>query len=131
MFQRATLSLVATAAACAAAALIVFALGFALFALVEPTFGAAGAAASVAGVAALGIAFFAYMMARNAQRQKAESEHVTAQLSQILPQHIGAFAAERPLVGLAATLAAGFIAARHPGLVRDLISALSSSQERR
>lgn len=131
MFERATLSLVATAAACAAAALIVFALGFALYALLEPLLGSAGAAAGVAAAAAAGIGIFAFMTAQSAKARKAESERASAQVSQILPQYISAFAADRPLVGLAATVAAGFIATRYPGAVREIISALSATAERR
>ena len=53
MFDRAMAAVVATAAAAAAVVMIVFALGFALYALVEPSVGAAAAAAIVALAAAL------------------------------------------------------------------------------
>lgn len=126
MFERTTLSLVALAAASAAAGLIVFALGFALYALVEPSLGAAGAAALVAAVAGLGLGAYALILAlRSAQRAR-EAELARAELSRALPPHLAAIAAERPLVSLAITIGVGFMAARYPGLSRDLLSLLNA-----
>jgi protein-S-isoprenylcysteine O-methyltransferase Ste14 len=122
MFDRAMAAVVATAAAAAAVVMAVFALGFALYALIEPNFGAAGAAAIVALAAALGVAVFAFInMLRSRQRER-EAAVAQAQLMDDLPLGLGDIARDRPRVTLAVTAAAGLLAARHPTLVRDLLA---------
>lgn len=130
MFERTATQLIAAAAACAAAVLVVFALGFALFALVEPFIGAAGGAASVAFIAALGIGGYALVTAQGAQRRARESEQVRLHLAQALPSRLGALAADRPMVGLAITIAAGALAARNPSLTRDLVALMTALDQR-
>jgi protein-S-isoprenylcysteine O-methyltransferase Ste14 len=121
MFDRAMASVIATAAACAAAVMAVFACGFALYALVEPQLGPAGAAAVVALVAALAVAVFALVAAQRARARERESQVAQAQLMEELPLGLGDIARDRPLVTLGVTALGGILAARHPTLVRDLI----------
>jgi hypothetical protein len=122
MFDRAAGALIATVAAGAAAALAVFSGGFALFALIEPTAGPAGAAAIVALAATLLVASYALLAAHRARERAREVEVAQAELMDELPTGLGDLARERPMVTLAVTVLGGVLAARHPQLVRDVIS---------
>lgn len=122
MFDRAMAAVVATAAASAAVVMTVFALGFALYALVEPSLGPAGAAALVALAAALTVGGFALVAALQSRRREREAAIAQAQLMDDLPQSLGDIARERPLITLAITAVGGLLAARHPALMRDLIA---------
>ncbi|MBL8545489.1 MAG: hypothetical protein JNL81_03450 [Hyphomonadaceae bacterium] len=121
MFDRAMAAVVATAAAAAAVVMIVFALGFALYALIEPNVGAAAAAAIVALSAALFVAVFALITAYRKRRHEREAAIAQAQLMDDLPMGLGEIVRERPLVTLAVTALGALLAARHPTLMRDLI----------
>lgn len=121
MFDRAMAAVVTTAAAAAAVVMIVFALGFALYALIEPNVGAAAAAAIVALSAALLVAVFALITAYRKRRREREAAIAQAQLMDDLPLGLGDIVRERPLVTLAVTALGGLLAARHPTLMRDLI----------
>lgn len=125
MFDRVTASLIAAATACAAAALVVFAAGFALYALVEPVWGPAGAAASVAAAAALLIGALALVAHFRAKAKEREAEIVQAQLMDNMPLGLGDLAKDHPLLAIGATLIGGALAARHPRLSRDLISIIA------
>jgi hypothetical protein len=122
MFDRAMAAVVATAAASAAVVMVVFALGFALYALIEPSVGPAAAAAFVALAAALVVAIFALIAAYRARKREHEAAVAQAQLMDELPLGLGDIARERPLITLAVTALSGLLAARHPTLVRDLIA---------
>ena len=122
MFDRAMAAVVATAAAAAAVVMVVFALGFALYALIEPSVGPAAAAAFVALAAALCVAIFALIAALRKRKREQEAAIAQAQLMDDLPLGLGDIARERPLVTLAITAVGGILAARHPTLVRDLIA---------
>lgn len=124
MLDRALTRIVAIAAASAAAVMAVFASGFALYALILPRVGAAGSAAIVALVAALGVALFALLMALRARQREREAEIARQAIADALPQGLGLgdFARERPLVSLAITALGGIVAARHPTLMRDVLS---------
>lgn len=123
MFDRAVTRVVAVAAASAAAVMAVFAAGFALYALVLPSAGAAGAAAIVALVATLLVALFAAFTAYRVHKQEREAEASRQGLMNALPiEMLGDVVRERPLVSLAATALVGMVAARNPGLVRDLVA---------
>lgn len=122
MFDRAMAAVIATAAASAAVVMIVFALGFALYALVEPSVGPAAAAAFVALAAALVIAIGALIAAYRARKREREAAVAQAQLMDELPVGLGDIARDRPLVTLAVTAVGGLLAARHPTLARDLIA---------
>ena len=53
-----------------AAVLVVFAAGFAIYAVLEPAIGVAGAAGAVALIAALGLGVFAFLMQQRALSKK-------------------------------------------------------------
>lgn len=122
MFDRAMAAVVATAAAAAAVVMAVFALGFALYALIEPNIGPAGAAAIVALAAALVVAIFALIAALRKRKREQEAALAQAQLMDELPLGLGDIARERPILTLALTAVGGILAARHPTLTRDLIA---------
>lgn len=124
MLDRALTRIVAIAAASAAAVMAVFASGFALYALILPQLGSAGAAAVVALAAALCVALFALAMALRARQREREAEIAQQAIAEALPQGfgLGDFARDRPLVSLAVTALGGIIAARHPALMRDVLS---------
>lgn len=125
MFDRAMATVISTAAASAAAVMAVFALGFAIYALIEPTAGPAGAAAIVALIATLGVGLFALFVAMRNRKREAEREReaaaLQAQVMDEMPLGLGDIARDRPIVTLAVTALGGILAARHPTLVRDLI----------
>lgn len=122
MFDRAMAAVVATAAASAAVVMVVFALGFSLYALIEPQVGAAAAAAFVALAAALLVTIAALIAAYRARKREREAAIAQAQLMDDLPLGLGDIARDRPLITLAVTAVGGLLAARHPTLVRDVIS---------
>lgn len=130
MFERAASSILATTAACAAAALAVFASGFALYAFVEPALGPPGAAAVVAALAALAVAAFALFSHHRVKQREQESEGARAALLDALPLGLGDLARERPIATLIASILGGAVAARHPRLVRDLISIIARVSDR-
>lgn len=128
MFDRLTSSLVTGAAICAASALAVFAAGFALYAVLLPYLSPAGAAGCVAAAAALLAAIVAWWSKERAERRRLEAEAEQAQLVGALPSEIAGFVADRPLVTLAISLVGGFLAARQPGLIREIISAFRNGR---
>ena len=123
MFERATFSLIAAAATCAAAAMAVFATGFALYALMLEWLTPAGAAAVVAVVAALIAAVGAWLAKERAERRRLEADAQRAHFAGALPGELSGFLADRPLATLAVSLVGGLLATRHPGLVRDVLAA--------
>lgn len=121
MFDRAMTAVVATAAAAAAVVMIVFALGFSLYAFLEPQVDAAAAAAIVALTAAVIVLAFALYQTWRRRKQEHEAVIAQAQLMDDLPLGLGDIVRDRPLVTLAVTALGGLLAARHPTLVRDII----------
>jgi hypothetical protein len=122
MFDRAVSRIVAVAAACGAAVMAVFAAGFSLYALLEPRVGAAGASAIVALVAALLVALIALFAGFRARQRERDAQAASHELAHALPvELLGDAVRDRPLVSLAVTLVVGALAARNPGLVRDLV----------
>ncbi len=122
MFDRAAANIIATATACAGAAMAVFALGFAVYALAEPHFGPPGSAALVAAIGALLVALYALYAHMRAKAKEREAELAQAQLAESLPLGLGHLTRDHPLAALAVSAIGGLIAARHPRLSRDLIS---------
>jgi len=114
-------AVIVAAAAGAAAVLVVFAAGFALYALVEPELGAAGAAGVVALVAGLGLVIFALIVQHRARKEAEAAALLAAQQAEQLPFGLGELTRDRPIVALALTAVSGIIAARNPNLVRDLM----------
>ncbi len=121
MFDRAMAAVVTTAAAAAAVVMIVFALGFALYALIEPNVGPAAAAAGVALVAALMVAVFALITQLRKRQHEREAAVAQAQLMDDLPLGLRDIVRDRPIATLAIAALGGLLAARHPTLVRDVI----------
>lgn len=131
MFDRAMAVVIATAAACAAAVMAVFACGFAIYALVLPTAGPAGAAAIVALIATLAVAGFALVIVLRSRARERQAAVAQAELMDDLPMGLGDIARDRPLVTLGITALSGLLAARHPTLVRDVISIIARFSGRR
>ncbi|WP_395645482.1 hypothetical protein [Terricaulis sp.] len=130
MLDRAALALVLVTAACAIAALAVFAGGGALYLWLQPTAGPAGAAGIVALLAFLIIAAMAVMaMLRSKQRER-EVEEAQAEVMEALPQGFTNLASDRPLLTLAASVIGGVLIARYPGVARDLMSVLARFNSR-
>lgn len=130
MLDRAMAAVVATAAAAAAVVMAVFALGFSLYALIEPNIGPAAAAAIVALASALVVAVFALIAALKRRQREREAAVAQAQIMDDLPLGLGDIARDRPLVTLGVTALAGLLAARHPTLVRDLIAIVARYRRR-
>ena len=124
MFDRALSRVVAVAAASARRpSWLCSRAGFALYALAGAYVGAAGAAAIVALVAALAVALFALFAALRA-RASANARKLPRRrnIMSNLPAGLGDLVRDRPMASLAVTLIGGVVAARHPGLARDLIA---------
>lgn len=125
--DRALATVIGAAAACAAAAMAVFALGFALYAWVEPSVGAPGAAAIVALVAAIAAAVYALVVLHRVRRREREEAEARARAAEeAAAPGFGDMARERPIVTFAVTALGGFLAARHPAIARELLALLGS-----
>ncbi|MGE0047096.1 MAG: hypothetical protein AB7J28_08230 [Hyphomonadaceae bacterium] len=124
MFERATASLIAMAAVCAASAMAIFATGFALYALLLQWLTPAGSAACVAVFAALIAVGAAWYAKDRAERKRLEAEAEQAHAMAAMPSELSGFLADRPIATLAVSLIGGILAARNPGLVRDVLNAL-------
>lgn len=130
MFDRAISSVIATAAVAGATLLTVFAAGFALYALIEPSLGPAGAAAFVALAAALGLALYALVLYLRARQREREAAIAQAAALDALPQSLGEIARERPILALAVTALGGVLASRNPALVATLLQTLANLNRR-
>jgi len=131
MFDRAMATVIATAAASAAAVMAVFALGFALYALILPEVGSAGASAIVALVASLAIALYALFIAMRRRQKEREAALLQARVMEDMPlMGLGDIARDRPMLTLAITALGGLLAARHPTMARDLLSVVARFTQR-
>jgi hypothetical protein len=131
LFRRFALGLIGASMLAAAAAVLVFALAFALYAFVEPYLGRAGAAAVLAGVVfgILGMIGFALMLSgRPARPKKAAAAAATGLESAVL----GAFdyLKERPFVAIAIAVGAGFMAIRNPAYLGSVLRSMLEGDER-
>ncbi len=112
ILRRLILGLAGAAALAASAAVMVVALAFALYALVEPYVGRAGAAAIVVGSAALLMALCAaliFLVARPRRRKALPPKAMHSLVDRALE-----FVRDKPVVSIAASLAAGLFAIRDP-----------------
>ena len=127
IFRRVLLALMAAATFSAAAAVIVVALAFALYALVEPSLGRAGAAATVALATAILIAIGGMIMALagRAGRKKA-----AATLSGGILERAIAFVREKPIVSASAAIGAGLMAVRNPKYLGEALRAFFNNDPR-
>ena len=128
MFERATASLAAIAAMCAAVALAVFAAGFAFYAVLFARFGPAWSAAAVAAAAVLVASVIAVILKVRADRMQLHAEVARANIVSLLPAEVRHFIADRPIATLAISLISGFLAARNPVLMRELVSVLHTNR---
>lgn len=118
MLRRLLLGVIAAAAMAASASVLVVALAFALYALVEPLLGRAGAAATVAGAAALLIGLLGTTIALMA-RAKRPRPSVSATGGVV--ERIFELVRDKPVVAIAAALGAGLMAVRNPTYVGSAI----------
>lgn len=123
--DRAALALVLVTAACAIAALAVFAGGAALYLWLAPSAGPAGAAGIVALIALLIVLAMAVTALMRSKQREREAEEAQAEVLEALPQGFGNIASERPLLTLAASVIGGVLIARYPGIARDLMGVLA------
>lgn len=124
MFDKALSSLIGITIICAAAALAVFAGGFALYAVVLPVVGPAGAAAVVAGVAALVVMLAGVIRVMRAHEREREALLARQELAHGLPEPIRGLMQDHPLTAVAVTVLGGVVAARNPRIIREVIRAL-------
>ena len=120
MLRRLLLGVIAAAAMAASASVLIVALAFALYALVEPTLGRSGAAAVVAGAAALLIALLALTIAliSRARRPKPKPDSAGGVLERIFE-----LVRDQPVMAIGAALGAGFLAMRNPTYLGSAIRA--------
>ncbi len=120
MLRRLLLGVIAAAAMAASASVLVVALAFALYALVEPTLGRAGASAAVAGAAALLIGLLAMTIALMAKgkRRKPKLDATGGVVERIFE-----LVRDQPLVAISAALGAGLLALRNPTYLGSAIRA--------
>lgn len=109
-------------AASAASALTVFALGFALYALLAPPLGAAGAAAIVALAGALIVAVIALIMVLRIRADERRATEERARLANAPASGLAGFTREHPLATLAVSAIGGLLATRYPGLAQQLMA---------
>ena len=120
IFRRILLELVAATMFSAAAGVIVVALAFALYALMEPYLGKAGAAATVALATAIltGLAgMIMAMVGRNKRSRLASS------LSGGVLERVIAFVRQKPIVAASAAIGAGLMATRNPKYLGEALRA--------
>jgi hypothetical protein len=120
MLRRLLLGLVATATLAASASVLVVALAFALYALVQPTVGPAGAAAVVAGAAALLMGVLGLAISLIARRKRAKPK--PGAMGGVV-ERIFELVREKPLMAASAALGAGFMAVRNPTYLGSAIRA--------
>lgn len=113
------MTLAGAAAIAAAAAVGVFALAFALFALVAPALGPAGGAAVVAVAAALSVILGGVVAARQVAGRKKDTPSAPPTFAEKVVEVIRA----RPLLSAGAGLAAGLYALKNPLLVTAIVNA--------
>lgn len=127
--RRTTFAIVAVAAFAAAAALAVWAAGYAIFAYTQPLIGAPAAAGVVSAISTVAVALFAWASAGKTEEKTTKAEvvqSVASPLAALAPLGLVATAfRERPLISLGLTVLAGVVATRQPQLVREVAGALT------
>lgn len=109
-------------AASAASGLTVFALGFALYALLEPLLGPAGGAAIVALAGALIVAVIALIMLLRIRADEKRAAEERARQANERAAGFAGFSQDHPLVTLAVSAIGGLLATRYPGLAQQIMS---------
>ncbi len=126
MIRRAVLAVAAAAAAAVCAAILLVALAFTLYYLVLPLIGPAAACAVVAG-AALVIAILAILVLALAIRPKKGR----ALRGGGIKDRAMSFLREKPVLAIAAAVAAGFLAVRNPRYLGGALRAFVDDDGRR
>ena len=126
LIRRITLGLLAAAALASAASVFVVALAIALYALVEPSVGAAAAAAIVAGAAAAFIGLLAGILFLAAAPSRAKTP---ATVAGSIGDRAMSFFREKPVVAISAALGAGFLAVRNPKYLGAVIRSFVEGRE--
>jgi len=124
ILRRILIALSGITALAVSAGVIVVALAFALYALVEPYVGRAGGAAVVAGAAALLIGLIGIMLANLGKPPKRKAVE-----PETLVDRIVAFIRDRPVTAIAAAIAAGLMAVRNPKYLGAMIRAFVEGRE--
>lgn len=131
MFDKALSSLLGATLLCAAAALAVFAAGFALYALLLAPLGAAGAAASVAAAAAAAVGIGGLIYRFRAAQREVERVRMQAaaqtEFASLIPEPVRELMRRHPLAAVAVSVVGGVLAARNPRIVREVITALRAA----
>ena len=120
IFRRVLMALLAVSALATAASVLVFALAFALYALVEPWFGRAGAAACVALTAATFMAIGGLLAAGGARGKASKAPPVP---TGGLVERAFAFLQKKPVLAVSAAIGAGILAIRNPQYLGSLVRA--------
>ena len=120
MLRKLLLGVIAVAALAAGASVLVVALAFALYALVQPRLGPAGAAATVAAAAALlmGLLGMTLALMARARRPKPKPPSMGG-----VAERIFELVREKPLMAIAAALGTGFLVIRDPTYLGSTIRA--------
>ena len=125
MLRRLLLGVIAAAAMAASASVLVVALAFALYALVQPSLGSAGAAAAVAGAAAVLIGLLATAIALMARAKRPKPK---LNASGGVVERIFELVRDQPVMAISAALGAGFLALRNPTYLGSAIRAFLEGQ---
>ncbi len=119
IFRRVLFAVMALSAFGAGAGVIVVALAFALYALLEPHLGRAGAAA----VMAAGLAFTMMLAGLAVSSVGRKRPLKAAPLPLGLLERVIAFVQEKPIVAASAAIGAGFMAVRNPKYLGEVLRA--------
>ena len=120
ILRRVILALAGAAVLAAGAAVSVVALAFALYALVEPTLGAAGAAGVVAGATALLVAITAAALLIASRGQRKPPAPVTSRKA--LDRGLD-FVRDQPVLAVIGVIGAGLLAVRNPEYLGSAVRA--------
>ena len=124
IFRRLLFLLAGAVALAVSAGIVVFALMFALYALVQPYVGRAGAAGIVALTAAILIGIVGFVLTRQGKPPKpkpGEPDTIT--------DRIFDFVKAKPVTALVGAVAAGVLAVRNPGYLGSMLRAFLEGRE--
>ncbi|HEX4197303.1 MAG TPA: hypothetical protein VHZ26_07665 [Caulobacteraceae bacterium] len=124
IFRRLLMAFVAIAAIATSASVVIVALAFALYALVEPYVGRAGASAVVAGsfaVIAAIIGLVSMPRGRRRRRGEATANDVAEDLMELVR--------DKPIASAGVALAAGIMAMRNPRVIGEIARAFFQNRK--
>ncbi len=120
IFRRLLLALTALAAFAAGSAVLVVALAFALYALVEPKLGRAGAAAAVAATTTATMILSGLVLGAASRRRPSRAAVATA--GSVLERAFD-FVKRKPVVAASAAIGVGLMAVRNPKYLGEALRA--------